>query len=114
MALVHRRHEQPLTEFLYRKAVHDKVPLSGTFELSPVCNLSCRMCYVRKSVQEVQNSQRPIMTKEEWLETARQMQKEGTLFLLLTGNRCCGRASLICMNSYMRWVFRSPSTQMER
>ena len=85
MALVHRRHEQPLTEFLYRKAVHDKVPLSGTFELSPVCNLSCRMCYVRKSVQEVQNSQRPIMTKEEWLETARQMQKEGTLFLLLTG-----------------------------
>ena len=43
----------PLTEKLYQKADMEKIPLNGTFELSPVCNFSCRMCYVRKTQKEV-------------------------------------------------------------
>ena len=39
----------PLTEKLYQKADMEKIPLNGTFELSPVCNFSCRMGYVRKT-----------------------------------------------------------------
>ena len=42
-----------LTQYLYRKASHMKIPISATFELSPVCNFSCRMCYVRKTPREV-------------------------------------------------------------
>ena len=34
-------------DYLHRKAAARKIPLSGTFELSPVCNFSCRMCYLR-------------------------------------------------------------------
>ena len=75
----------PLTEFLYRKAAHTKTPLSGTFELSPVCNFSCRMCYVRKTAAEVAASPRPIMTLDRWLELARQARDAGMLYLLLTG-----------------------------
>ncbi|MBQ7801721.1 MAG: radical SAM protein [Oscillospiraceae bacterium] len=74
-----------LTDFLYRKASHLRIPLSGTFELSPVCNFSCRMCYVRKTREEVRNSPRKIMTLEDWLRIAREAREEGMLYLLLTG-----------------------------
>jgi len=79
------RVEPRLTSYLFSKASRAKIPLSGTFELSPVCNFSCRMCYVRKTAKEVQASPRPIMTLEQWLEIARQARDAGMLYLLLTG-----------------------------
>lgn len=77
--------EQPLTNLLFTRASGLKIPLSGTFELSPVCNFSCRMCYVRKTAQEVAASPRPIMTLDQWLDIARQARDMGMLYLLLTG-----------------------------
>ena len=74
-----------LSDFLQAKAGQKGIPLSGTFELSPVCNLSCRMCYVRKTQQEVDCHSRAILTLEQWLDIARQMKDAGTLYLLLTG-----------------------------
>ena len=50
-----------LTEYLYNKASRAGVPIGGTFELSPVCNFSCRMCYVRKTAAEVAAS--PFLTE---------------------------------------------------
>ena len=79
------RYEAPLTKFLFNKASADRIPLSGTFELSPVCNLACRMCYVRKTPQEVAASPRPIMTLNHWLRLAREAREAGMLYLLLTG-----------------------------
>ena len=35
--------ESPLTSFLFSKASGMRVPLSGSFALSPVSNLSCRI-----------------------------------------------------------------------
>ena len=61
-----------LTEYLYTKASKLRIPLSGTFELSPVCNFSCRMCYVRKSREEVQRSPRKQMTLDDWRTVARE------------------------------------------
>lgn len=77
--------EPPLTSYLFSKASRSLIPLSGTFELSPVCNFSCRMCYVRKTAKEVADSPRPILTKDQWLEIARQGREQGMLYLLLTG-----------------------------
>ena len=74
-----------LTDYLAGKALQMKVPLSGTFELSPVCNFSCSMCYVRKTRQEVEASPRPILTLEDWRRIAREAREAGTLYLLLTG-----------------------------
>lgn len=74
-----------LTEFLYRKATRMNVPISGTFELSPVCNFDCRMCYVRKTAREVARSPRPILSLEDWRAIARQAREAGMLDLLLTG-----------------------------
>lgn len=80
-----RRYEAPLTQFLFQKASGARLPLSGTFELSPVCNFSCRMCYVRKSPAEVAAHPRPMMTLSRWLELAEQARAQGMLYLLLTG-----------------------------
>ena len=74
-----------LTEYLYRKASREGVPIGGTFELSPVCTFACRMCYVRKTAQEVARSPRPILTLDRWLEIAREARERGLLYLLLTG-----------------------------
>ena len=76
---------RPLTEFLYTKASRMLVPLSGTFELSPVCNFACRMCYVRKTAREVRESPRSILTLDDWRRIAREAREEGLLYLLLTG-----------------------------
>ena len=56
-----------LTEYMYTKAGRMGVPIGGTFELSPVCNFACRMCYVRKTAREVAESERPILTLDDWL-----------------------------------------------
>jgi radical SAM protein with 4Fe4S-binding SPASM domain len=66
------------------RAMARKVPVSGSMELLPLCNLNCKMCYVRLSPEEMKRQGR-LRTWEEWLEAGRQMQRAGVLFLLLTG-----------------------------
>lgn len=85
MSSIENHSKIELTELLFRKASQLRIPFSGTFELSPVCNFSCPMCYVRKTREEVELSERGIFTKEEWLEIARQAKAAGMLYLLLTG-----------------------------
>ena len=75
----------PLSEILTRKASAMRIPISGTFELSPVCNFACKMCYVRKTEKEVQNHNRSMMSLEQWLQIAKEAKEAGMLFLLLTG-----------------------------
>lgn len=75
----------PLKEYLHRKASRDLIPLNGAFELTPMCNLSCKMCYIRKTAQQVKESPRPQMTLEQWRAIARQARESGMLYLLLTG-----------------------------
>lgn len=74
-----------LSAYLAGKAIQMKLPLNGTFELSPVCNFSCRMCYVRKTEAEVRQHTRRSMTLADWRRAAREAREAGTLYLLLTG-----------------------------
>lgn len=76
--------EPAITEFLHRKATRARIPLSGTFELTPVCNMNCKMCYVRMSKQQ-QEAVRPLRRASEWLALGEEVKKAGTLYLLLTG-----------------------------
>ena len=69
---------------LWHKAGPARIPLGGAFELLPVCNLHCKMCYVRKSMAEV-NQMGGLLPAEQWLDWARQASAEGLLFPLLTG-----------------------------
>ena len=75
----------PLTDYLFYKAGQSGIPLSGTFELTPFCNFSCPMCYVRKTAEEVKSSGRSLRTYEQWLKLAREARDAGMLYLLITG-----------------------------
>lgn len=77
--------EPRLTSYMFSKASKAKIPLSGTFELSPVCNFNCRMCYVRKTVKEVNEHNRQMVTMAQWLSIAEEAKEAGMLYLLLTG-----------------------------
>ena len=79
------RYETPLTHFLFHKASRQRIPISGTFELSPICNFDCRMCYVRQTVEQVTNHHRKMMTLEQWKALADEAAKRGMIYLLLTG-----------------------------
>lgn len=73
-----------LDEYLVAKADLTQTPIIGNFELSPICNMNCKMCYVRKSAKEVQ-SQGGLKSAKQWLKLAKEARDLGMLFLLLTG-----------------------------
>ena len=73
-----------VTEYLYRKATSAGMPFSGTFELTPVCNMDCKMCYIRLS-RQAQEKIAPLANAERWLKLAQEAKDAGMLYLLLTG-----------------------------
>ena len=77
-------------EQLRREARDGRIPLSGTFELTPLCNFSCRMCYVHLSRERVRELGR-LRSAEEWLSLAREAQGLGTAWITLTGGEALTR-----------------------
>ena len=73
-----------LRRYLCRKAALTHTPISGTFELTPRCNMNCRMCYIRMSEEEMRARGREY-TAEEWINMGKTCREQGMLFLLLTG-----------------------------
>lgn len=69
---------------LFDMARKKGVPINGSIELLPLCNMNCDMCYVRLSPEEMRQKGR-MRTADEWLALAQEMKAAGTLFLLLTG-----------------------------
>lgn len=72
-----------------RKALLQKcsplgIPVSGIFELTPRCNLKCKMCYIRLTEKQI-SSISPELTAEEWIEIGKICVDAGMVFLLLTG-----------------------------
>lgn len=76
--------ENYLENYLYTKAAQTGTPISGTFELLPVCNLDCKMCYVKKSMSDVMQSG-GLRSADEWIALGKKAVDAGMLFLLLTG-----------------------------
>ena len=79
-----RQVEPVITEYLHIKASRLGIPLNGTFELTPLCNMNCRMCYVRMDRKQ-QEAVRPLRTAEEWLALGEEAKERGMTYLLLTG-----------------------------
>lgn len=73
-----------IRKVLCHRAAAQGVPVSGIFELTPRCNLQCKMCYVRLTPEQMV----PIgqeLTAEQWLKLAKEAKDQGMIFLLLTG-----------------------------
>ena len=73
-----------LEKHLVARANETFEPLTANFELTPLCNLHCDMCFVRLTRQQVEE-RGGLHDANSWLDIARQLQQMGTLFILLTG-----------------------------
>ncbi len=85
--------EPALTEYMYRKATQRRIPLGGTFELTPLCNMNCRMCYIRLSKEE-QEKQHALFPAEKWIQLGKDAAERGMLYLLITGGEPFSRPDL--------------------
>ena len=88
-----RRERQPMNtisynRFIYeatRKARENDTPISGYFELTPLCNLDCRMCYVHLSDPSVKGR---MLSGDQWIGLMEQAIAQGMMFACLTGGEC--------------------------
>lgn len=73
-----------IRQVLTRRCAALGIPVSGTFELTPRCNLQCKMCYIRLTPAQMVSVGREL-TAAEWIGLARQARDTGLAFLLITG-----------------------------
>lgn len=76
--------DKRLGAYLKNKAAANRIPIVSAFEISPVCNFRCRMCYVRRTREEVEQ-EGGILPADWWISIARQAKEEGLLYPLITG-----------------------------
>lgn len=74
----------PVENFMAAKADALRAPLGGSMELLPLCNMDCKMCYIRLTKEQMEQRGR-MLSCDEWLGIAEDAKKNGVLFLLLTG-----------------------------
>ena len=72
--------------FLSMAAAEKKVPIMGLFELTPLCNLDCKMCYVH--LQKDQMNGAPLLSVDQWKAIMKQAADAGMLHATLTGGEC--------------------------
>ena len=77
---------QDLTELFDRKARQKGIPISGQFELTPLCNLNCRMCYVHLTPEQIEG--RHVLSVSEWKDIISQAFEAGMFQVTLTGGEC--------------------------
>lgn len=81
----YRRYEAVRT-FLSFKARDKAIPISGSFELTPLCNLDCKMCYVHLQKEQMAGAQ--LLTVEQWKDIMQQAIDGGMMYARLTGGEC--------------------------
>lgn len=81
----HRRYERVRT-FLNFKARKKGIPISGSFELTPLCNLDCKMCYVHLSAEQLRGAQ--LLSVGAWKDIMQQAIDAGMMYARLTGGEC--------------------------
>lgn len=74
----------PIERILAAKADVQRTPLGGTMELLPLCNMNCKMCYIRQTKEEM-DTQGRMLSCDEWLSIAQDAKANGVLYLLMTG-----------------------------
>lgn len=75
-----------VNQFLSNKARRDLIPISGLFELTPLCNLDCKMCYVHLSEQQFRDYD--LLPISVWKDLMTQAIDAGMMRATLTGGEC--------------------------
>lgn len=81
----YRRYRQ-VRQYLGFKAREKNLPISGAFELTPLCNLDCKMCYVHLQQDQLRGAE--LLTAAQWRAIMQQAYGAGMLYANLTGGEC--------------------------
>ncbi len=73
-----------MKQYIFWKGKAMRMPVSGTFELTPRCNLDCKMCYIHMTPKEQRNFGTELTTQQ-WLDIGKQAVEAGMVYLLITG-----------------------------
>ena len=91
-----------------KKARENDTPISGSFELTPLCNLDCKMCYVHLSDPTVKER---MLTGDQWIELIDQAIAGGMMIAMLTGGECLTHPDF--KKIYMHLVDRGVSIRLK-
>lgn len=80
------RRYKAIKSYLDEKARRKGVPLSGTFELTPLCNLDCKMCYVHLNREQLCGAE--LLSVQQWKSIIDDAVNAGMMYARLTGGEC--------------------------
>lgn len=80
---------------IIHKAMRQNTPVLGEFELTPRCNLKCKMCFVRE------NSKKYELSTKQWKALFDQAVENGLMFATLTGGEILMRSDFIELYEYL-------------
>ena len=81
----YRRYDA-VRRFMGFKAREKNVPISGSFELTPLCNLDCKMCYVHLNKDQMHGA--ALLSVDAWKDIMRQAVDAGMMYARVTGGEC--------------------------
>ena len=73
-----------LVKRLTQKSEVKGLPRDATFEITPLCNLSCKMCFIRLDKEKMDGIGK-LMTTVQWTKIAKETAELGVLSILITG-----------------------------
>ena len=85
--------------YLEQKARAQGVPLNGQFELTPLCNFNCPMCYVHLTGPQLS---RPLLTADQWNSLISDACRTGMLRATLTGGECLSYPGFSAVYDHLR------------
>ena len=85
-------------DYLFLKQKERVMPFSITFELTPLCNFRCPMCYIRLDRDQVSEAG-SMLSAAEWIGIAKQAREAGVYKITFTG----GEAFSPIFSRFMRW-----------
>ena len=74
-----------MNSYFDRIARERGIPLKGTFELTPLCNMNCKMCYIHLSKEQLCKHAKQQMSGAQWIQIIQQAIDHGMMYALLTG-----------------------------
>ena len=80
------RRYNAVRNYLNFRAREKDIPISGVFELTPFCNLDCKMCYVHLKKNQLCGSS--LLEAETWKKLISDAVKRGMMYSKLTGGEC--------------------------
>ena len=100
----YNRHVKKMLEFKARKC---GIPLHGSFELTPLCNFDCKMCYVHLDNSKFNSNN--LLSVENWKWIIKQAHEAGMLRATLTGGECLTYPGFEDVYLYLHEIGISPA-----